>query len=140
MGLWQIVRFSGPLLKFSMLLYHRANFLSPNLSFGMSLEGDCHEVEITPNLELLVTFGMSLKVYKNPLKIASSKFGWSFFKGFLDTSKLVTRKLWFRNEVGHWLKICPLGKPDQDKTLFLIICHTKNNAASASNCLLVEHK
>ncbi len=30
-------------------------------SFGMSSEGDCHEVEITPNLELLVTFGMSLK-------------------------------------------------------------------------------
>jgi hypothetical protein len=25
------------------------------------LEGDCHEVEVTPNLELLVTFGMSLK-------------------------------------------------------------------------------
>ncbi len=25
----------------------------------MSLEGDCHEVEVTPNLELLVTFGMS---------------------------------------------------------------------------------
>ncbi len=29
--------------------------------FGRSLEGDCHEVEITPNLELLVTFGMSLE-------------------------------------------------------------------------------
>jgi hypothetical protein len=27
----------------------------------MSLEGDCHEVEFTPNLELLVTFGISLK-------------------------------------------------------------------------------
>jgi hypothetical protein len=27
----------------------------------MSLEGDCHEVEVTPNLELLVTFGMSLE-------------------------------------------------------------------------------
>jgi hypothetical protein len=26
----------------------------------MSLEGDCHEVVVTPNLELLVTFGMSL--------------------------------------------------------------------------------
>ncbi len=26
-----------------------------------SLEGDCHEVEVAPNLELLVTFGMSLK-------------------------------------------------------------------------------
>ncbi len=29
-------------------------------SFGMSLEGDCHELEVTPNLELLVAFGMSL--------------------------------------------------------------------------------
>jgi hypothetical protein len=28
---------------------------------GMSLEGDSHEVETTPNLELLVTFGMSLE-------------------------------------------------------------------------------
>jgi hypothetical protein len=27
----------------------------------MSLEGDCHEVKVTPNLELLVTFGMSLE-------------------------------------------------------------------------------
>jgi hypothetical protein len=26
----------------------------------MSLEGDCQEVEVTPNLELLVTFGMRL--------------------------------------------------------------------------------
>jgi hypothetical protein len=30
-------------------------------SFGMSYEGDCNEVEVTPNLELLVTFGMSLE-------------------------------------------------------------------------------
>jgi hypothetical protein len=30
-------------------------------SFGMRLEGDCQEVEINPNLELLVTFGMSLE-------------------------------------------------------------------------------
>ncbi len=30
-------------------------------SFGMSLEGDCHEVEVTPDLELLVTFGMSME-------------------------------------------------------------------------------
>jgi hypothetical protein len=30
-------------------------------SFGMSLEGDCHEILVTPNLELLVTFGMCLK-------------------------------------------------------------------------------
>jgi hypothetical protein len=30
-------------------------------SFGMSLDGDCHEIEVTPNLKLLVTFEMSLK-------------------------------------------------------------------------------
>jgi hypothetical protein len=30
-------------------------------SFGMSLEGDCHEVEVTLNFELLVSFGMSLE-------------------------------------------------------------------------------
>jgi hypothetical protein len=29
-------------------------------SFGMSLEGDCHEREVTPNLEFLVIFGMSM--------------------------------------------------------------------------------
>jgi hypothetical protein len=27
----------------------------------MSLDGDCHEVEVTLNLELLFTFGMSLE-------------------------------------------------------------------------------
>jgi hypothetical protein len=27
----------------------------------MSLEGDCHEVEVKSNLELLVTFGRSLE-------------------------------------------------------------------------------
>jgi hypothetical protein len=27
----------------------------------MSLEGDCREVEVPPNLELLVTFGMSVE-------------------------------------------------------------------------------
>ncbi len=31
------------------------------LTFGMSLQGDCHEVGVTPYLELLVTFGMSLE-------------------------------------------------------------------------------
>jgi hypothetical protein len=30
-------------------------------SLGMSLEGNCHEVEVTPNLELLITFGMNLE-------------------------------------------------------------------------------
>ncbi len=29
-------------------------------SFGRSLEGDCHEVEVTLNLELLITIGISL--------------------------------------------------------------------------------
>jgi hypothetical protein len=27
----------------------------------MSLEGDCHEIEVTPKLKWLVTFGMSLE-------------------------------------------------------------------------------
>jgi hypothetical protein len=27
----------------------------------MRLEEDCHEIEVTPNLELLVTFGMSFE-------------------------------------------------------------------------------
>jgi hypothetical protein len=27
----------------------------------MSLEGDCHEVEVIPNLEFLVTFDLSLE-------------------------------------------------------------------------------
>jgi hypothetical protein len=37
----------------------KAKFLVTKFEFGdsfvMSLEGDCHEVEATPNLELLVT-------------------------------------------------------------------------------------
>ncbi len=33
----------------------------------MSLEGDCHDIEVTPNLELLVTFGMSLEGVCNEL-------------------------------------------------------------------------
>jgi hypothetical protein len=36
-------------------------------SFGMSLEGNCHEVEVTPNFELLVTFGKSLEGVCNEL-------------------------------------------------------------------------
>jgi hypothetical protein len=36
----------------------------------MSLEGDCHEVEITPNLELLVTFGLSLEGVGHELTIS----------------------------------------------------------------------
>jgi hypothetical protein len=30
-------------------------------SLGLSLEGDCHNPEVTPILELLVTFGLSLE-------------------------------------------------------------------------------
>ena len=29
--------------------------------FGVSLEGDCHELDVTPNMELLIAFGMSLE-------------------------------------------------------------------------------
>jgi hypothetical protein len=36
-------------------------------SFSMSLEGDSHEVEVTLNMELLVTFGMSLEGVCNVL-------------------------------------------------------------------------
>jgi hypothetical protein len=62
--------------------------------FGMSLEGDCHDVEVTPNLKLLITFGMNLEgvcnevytkfhyklitnleVTKNSLKKAPSQLG-----------------------------------------------------------------
>jgi hypothetical protein len=30
-------------------------------SFGLSLEGDCHEVEVKLNLEWLITFAVSLE-------------------------------------------------------------------------------
>jgi hypothetical protein len=33
----------------------------------VSLEGDCHEVEVTPNLEFLVTSGMSLEGFCHEL-------------------------------------------------------------------------
>ena len=33
----------------------------------MRLEGDCHDLEVTPNLELLVTFGRSLEGVCNEL-------------------------------------------------------------------------
>jgi hypothetical protein len=36
-------------------------------SQDLSLEENCHEVEVTPNLELLVTFGLSLKGVCNEL-------------------------------------------------------------------------
>jgi hypothetical protein len=34
-------------------------FLTFEGSLGMSLEGDCYEVDVTPNLKLLVTFDKS---------------------------------------------------------------------------------
>ena len=37
----------------------------------MSLEGDWHEVEVTPNWELLITFGMSLDGVCRELHILS---------------------------------------------------------------------
>jgi hypothetical protein len=30
-------------------------------SLGMILEGDCHVLEVNPNLELLIIFGMTLE-------------------------------------------------------------------------------
>ena len=36
-------------------------------SFAMSLEGDCHELEVTPNLEFLVTFGIILEIIYHEL-------------------------------------------------------------------------
>ncbi len=48
-----------------MLTVYRGQILVTKFEFGgslgMSSEGDCHEVEVTPNLELLVTFSMSLE-------------------------------------------------------------------------------
>jgi hypothetical protein len=38
-------------------------------SFGISLEGDCHEVAVASNLESLATFGMSLEGVYHELKI-----------------------------------------------------------------------
>jgi hypothetical protein len=35
----------------------------------MSLEGDCHEVKVTPNMELLVTFGTILEGFCQELYI-----------------------------------------------------------------------
>jgi hypothetical protein len=45
-------------------------------SLGMSLEGDCHEVEVTLNSELLVTFGMSLEGVCYVLYTTSSYLIW----------------------------------------------------------------
>jgi hypothetical protein len=44
-------------------------FLVTDFEFGGSLEEDCHEVEVAPNLELLVTFGMSLEGVSHELYI-----------------------------------------------------------------------
>jgi hypothetical protein len=42
----------------------------------MSLEGDCHKVEITPNLELLVTFG----IIRREFYLLAEPVGYSVFK------------------------------------------------------------
>jgi hypothetical protein len=46
----------------------------------MSLKGDCHEVEVNPNLELLVTFSMSLE-----------GIAMSFIQNFTSSSYLISR-------------------------------------------------
>ena len=51
----------------------RGKFLVTKFEFGvgfvMSLERDCDEVEVTPNLELLVTFDMSAEEVCHELHI-----------------------------------------------------------------------
>jgi hypothetical protein len=49
----------------------------------MSFEGDCHEVEVTPNLELLLIFGYEL----------GGSLDMSFIRSFNTKSKLIWRKL-----------------------------------------------
>jgi hypothetical protein len=48
------------LFKVNINSFSEGKFLVPNSefrgSFGMSLEGDCHRFEVTPNIELLITF------------------------------------------------------------------------------------
>jgi hypothetical protein len=48
----------------------------------MSLKGGCHELEVTPNLELLVTFGISLR-----------KFVISLIQNYTTTSNQIWREL-----------------------------------------------
>jgi hypothetical protein len=62
-------------------------------SLGISLEVECHEVKVIPNLELLVTFGMSLEgvchelcLYIISLKV-HGKFGGD--QKFLEESSLL---------------------------------------------------
>jgi hypothetical protein len=49
-----------PVVKSAAMNSLEGRFLVAKFEFGMSLEGACHEIEVTPNLELLVLFGMSL--------------------------------------------------------------------------------
>jgi hypothetical protein len=56
---------SFTILKFHLILVQpEGKFLVTKLEFrgslDMSFEGDCHDVGVIPNLELLVTFGRSL--------------------------------------------------------------------------------
>jgi hypothetical protein len=58
-------------------------------SFGMTLEGDCHKVQVTPYLELLVTFGVSLEGVIHNLTTSLCLI-WSDQK-FLEKSSLLIR-------------------------------------------------
>ncbi len=64
-GLWEVFH-GNKIAKLSYICGRpEGKFLVTKLEFTgifcMSLEVDCHEVEVTPNLELLVTIGMSLE-------------------------------------------------------------------------------
>jgi hypothetical protein len=71
----------------------------------MSLEGDCHEVQVTPNSEFLVTFGMPLEGVCHELY---TLFHYKLIPNLEATkNSLGVRKLWVWSEVGPRLKICP---------------------------------
>jgi hypothetical protein len=58
-------------------------------SFGMSLEGDCDEVEVTPYLEMLVAFGVTLEEFCHNFSTSSY-----LFEGdhkFLEKNSLLIR-------------------------------------------------
>jgi hypothetical protein len=56
------ILFSGPNCPEGKFLFTKFEFGG---RFGMSLMGDCNELEVTLNLKLFVTFGMSLEgVYR----------------------------------------------------------------------------
>jgi hypothetical protein len=55
----------------------------------MSLEEDCYKVEVTPNLELLVTFGMSLEGVCHEL---NTQFRYKLIPHFEVTTKNSSKK------------------------------------------------